>query len=236
MKKLDEAAEAVPLLRTAAQLKPDSAEAYSTLASALARSGQLEASAAAARKAIELNPKLASAYANLGATLHLQRKLDESIDCFREGLQHCPATAMLHSSLLFVFNYHSYMVRPESCTKLTGASPVAVSTEAPRSRPRTREEIPSSEWGVKSPPPAVRLAGGEQVRRPSHKRTLQPSEIRTRKDGQAAAHVTAKATDCVGIRIGAGRPRGVEEGMRTQVGAEQERPVPAADVQRRRSL
>jgi hypothetical protein len=77
------------------------------------------------------------------------------------------------------------MVRPESCIKLTGASPVAVSTEAPRSRPRAREEILSSEWGVKSPPPVVRLAGGEQVRRPSHKRTLQPRDIRTRKDGQA---------------------------------------------------
>jgi len=73
------------------------------------------------------------------------------------------------------------MVRPESCIELTGVSPVAVSAEAPRSRPRTREEIPSSEWGVKSPRSAVWPAGGEQVRRPSIKRTLQPRDINNRK-------------------------------------------------------
>jgi len=87
------------------------------------------------------------------------------------------------------------MLRPERtgrrkagdsrCIELAGASPVAVSAEAPRSRPRAREEIPSSEWGVKSPRRVVRLDGGEQVRRPSIKRTLQPREIRTRKVGLA---------------------------------------------------
>ena len=82
------------------------------------------------------------------------------------------------------------MVRPErtvsddglSCIELTGASPVAVSAEAPRSRPRAREEILSSEWGVKSPRRVVRLDGGEQIRRPSVERTLQPREIRIRKE------------------------------------------------------
>lgn len=83
------------------------------------------------------------------------------------------------------------MVRPDrtasvlrggsGCIELTGASPVAVSAEAPRSRPRAREEIPSSEWGVKSPQRVRRRVGGEQVRRPSNKRTLQPREINTRK-------------------------------------------------------
>jgi len=84
------------------------------------------------------------------------------------------------------------MVRPERiasmggscCIKLTGESPVAVSAEAPRSRPRAREEILSPEWGVKSPRRVVWRVGGEQVRRPSIKRTLQPREIRTRKVGQ----------------------------------------------------
>jgi hypothetical protein len=85
------------------------------------------------------------------------------------------------------------MVRPERavqcdgfcCIELTGASPVAVSAEAPRSRPRAWEEIPPSEWGVKSPRRVVRLDGGEQIRRPSIKRTLQPREINTRKVGLA---------------------------------------------------
>jgi len=74
------------------------------------------------------------------------------------------------------------MVRPESCIELTGASPVAVSAEAPRSRPRAWEEILPPEWGVKSPRRAVTLDGGEQVRRPSIKRTSQPREIRIRKE------------------------------------------------------
>jgi hypothetical protein len=88
------------------------------------------------------------------------------------------------------------MVRPDRTAKcfesggscyieLSGASPVAVSAEAPRSRPRAREEIPPSEWGVESPAAVVRLPGGKQVRRPSAERTLQPREIRTRKVGQA---------------------------------------------------
>ena len=82
------------------------------------------------------------------------------------------------------------MVRPERivecddsrCIELAGESPDTVSAEAPRSRPRAREEIPWSEWGVKSPQRVIRFVGGEQVRRPSIKRTLQPREIGIRKE------------------------------------------------------
>ncbi len=87
------------------------------------------------------------------------------------------------------------MVRPDEslmqvrgdsrCIELAGASPAAVSAGAPRSRPRVSREIAPPEWGVKSPQRAVRLAGGEQVRRPSMMRTLQPREIDTRKVGPA---------------------------------------------------
>ena len=87
------------------------------------------------------------------------------------------------------------MVRPEriapreqggsSCIELAGASPAAVSAGAPRSRPRATGETLASEWGVKSPRGAVWLYGGEQIRRPSIKRTLQPRDIRTRKVGLA---------------------------------------------------
>src|SRR5206468_8921721 len=81
------------------------------------------------------------------------------------------------------------MVRPERivlgggsrCIELAGESPVVVSAEAPRSRPRTREEILAAEWGVKSPQRVIRRAGGRRVRRPSIKRTLQPREISNRK-------------------------------------------------------
>jgi hypothetical protein len=82
------------------------------------------------------------------------------------------------------------MVRPDRiaacggsrCIELTGESPVAVSAEAPRSRPRASRETSPSEWGVKSPQRVIRPVGGEQVRRPSIKRTLQPREIGIRKE------------------------------------------------------
>ena len=91
--------------------------------------------------------------------------------------------------------YYARVVRPDRtacrvaggscCIELTGESPVAVSAAAPRSRPRAREEIPSSEWGVRSPQRVVRLAGGKQIRRPSIQRSLQPRDMNTRKVGPA---------------------------------------------------
>jgi hypothetical protein len=87
------------------------------------------------------------------------------------------------------------MVRPDReappkrggscCTELTGASPVAISAGASRSRPRATGETLASEWGVESPQEAVGLPGGRQVRRPSVMRTLQPREIDNRKVGLA---------------------------------------------------
>jgi hypothetical protein len=71
------------------------------------------------------------------------------------------------------------------CTEITGESPVAVSAGAPRSRPRATGETLASEWGVESPREAVWLHGGEQDRRPSLTRTLQPRDIGTRKVGLA---------------------------------------------------
>jgi hypothetical protein len=103
------------------------------------------------------------------------------------------------------------MVRPESCIELTGASPVAVSAGAPRSRPRAVEETPSSEWGVKSLPGVVRRLGGRQVRRPSIMRTLQPRYMYTRKVGQAEPLMsrrrqqTASRTGVMQDARGAGR-------------------------------
>ena len=132
------------------------------------------------------------------------------------------------------------MVRPDRaasplrggscCIELAGASPAAVSAGAPRSRPRAREEIPPSEWGVKSPQCVIRRAGGEQVRRPSITRTLQPRERNTRKVGPAEPLISRRRQQTAPVpdRSGAGRPRGREDGMRTQFDAEQERPVPAA--------
>ena len=105
------------------------------------------------------------------------------------------------------------MVRPDRavaslpggscCIELAGASPAAVSAGAPRSRPRAREEIPSSEWGVESPRCVVRRAGGEQVRRPSIMRSLQPREIRTRKVGPAEPLMSRRRQQTAPVLTGA---------------------------------
>ena len=103
------------------------------------------------------------------------------------------------------------MVRPESCIELAGASPAAVSADAPRSRPRAWEEIPPSEWGVKSPRSVVWPVGGEQVHRPSVKRTLQPREIRTRKGVVVEPLMSRRRQQTAPVKIGAVQDRrGVE--------------------------
>jgi hypothetical protein len=71
------------------------------------------------------------------------------------------------------------------CSGPAGVSPAAVSAGAPRSRLRARGEILSSECSIKSPQGAVSPPGGEQVRGPSIKRTLQPRDRSTRKRGSA---------------------------------------------------
>jgi len=95
------------------------------------------------------------------------------------------------------------VVRPESCIKLAGGSPAAVSAGAPRSRPRAVRETEPSEWGVESPQVAVRLPGGEPVRRPSVERTLQPREIDNRKVGSAEPLMSRRRQQTASGRTGA---------------------------------
>jgi hypothetical protein len=83
------------------------------------------------------------------------------------------------------------MVRPESCVRLAGGSPVRVSAEAPGSRPWVGGEIPLPEQGVKS------LERREQDRGPQHEVKLAASSDYQPKgawEGRAG-HVAAKATD-----------------------------------------
>jgi len=69
------------------------------------------------------------------------------------------------------------------CVGLAGESPAVVSAGAPRSRLHPEGEIPRDERGVESPSGGVLPPGGEQSRRPSVKRTLQPRDISCRKAG-----------------------------------------------------
>jgi len=90
-----------------------------------------------------------------------------------------------------------------SCVGLAGASPAAVSADAPRSRSRVQEEIPSSERDVKSPSGAIWLPGGERSRGPSMKRTLQPRDIDTRKGGMAEPIMSRRRQQTAPCEVGA---------------------------------
>ena len=106
------------------------------------------------------------------------------------------------------------MVRPDEslipkdrgscCTELAGGSPVAGSAGAPRSRPRAPRETSVSEWGVESPRGVIRLHGGEQVRRPSDERTLQPRDINSRKVGLAEPLMSRRRQQTAPARISGG--------------------------------
>ena len=122
-------------------------------------------------------------------------------------------------------------IRSDSCCiGLAGASPAAVGAGAPRSRHRARRETSASEWCVKSLLAVARLAGKGANPRAQHQVNLTASRQKPPKGrGGRAAHVTAKAIDCIRHRRkDAGRLRGREEGTWRQPNAEQERPVPAA--------
>src|SRR5215208_831420 len=132
------------------------------------------------------------------------------------------------------------MVRPDRsaqreaggscCIELAGASPAAVSAGAPRSRPRAWEEILPPEWGVESPQRVVRRVGGEQVRRPSFKRTLQPRAMNSERSGRPSRSFPGEGNRLHQCKTGAVEDaRGVgRRACGQEFGAEQERPVPVA--------
>jgi len=135
------------------------------------------------------------------------------------------------------------MVRPDedcssehdaSCVRLAGGSPAAVGAGAPRSRLRVAGRDPHAR-AERREPSARRTAGGRGAKpQAQHQVNLAaPRDERPKGRDGRAAHFPAKATDCTcQNRSGAGRPRGMEAGMRRQPDTEQERPYPAVHVGR----
>ena len=110
------------------------------------------------------------------------------------------------------------MVRPGSCVRPAGVSPVPVGVGAPGSRPRFVGEIWRAERGVKS------LFGGSKSAGRSVMRTFAASS-----DSQwesRAAHVTVKAMSVtLDSEWCGGSLRGKDGGTYSRSGTEQERPV-----------
>ena len=111
------------------------------------------------------------------------------------------------------------MVRPASCVRPAGVSPVPVGTGAPGSRPRFVGEIWRAERGVES------LFGGSKCAGRSVKRTLQP---RQSYNGRAEPLMSRRRPCPAGPVPGSslwGLLRGMGGGTCTRSGTEQERPV-----------
>lgn len=118
------------------------------------------------------------------------------------------------------------MVRPESCTRLAGESPVRVIAGEPGSRPQLRGVILGATAGRQEPRRWEQGSGPQpsQVNAAASK-NCQPKGVR---EGRAA-HITAKAIDNVRlIRMDTGPLRGICGGTFPQLCAEQERPYPTA--------
>ncbi len=88
---------AMPLLRRAVELKPDSPDYHHNLGVALAHRGRLDEAVASFREALRLKPQGTSALSNLGLALAQQGKLDEAVAAFRDCLRLEPGSVeVLH--------------------------------------------------------------------------------------------------------------------------------------------
>lgn len=118
------------------------------------------------------------------------------------------------------------MLRPESCARPAGGSPVRVDTGVPGSRPQFVGEIWRAERGVES------LFGGSKPADRSIKRILQP---RQRNNGGAEPLMSRRRPRPAGPVPGSqhvGSLRGTGSGMWAWSGTEQERPVCACVASR----
>jgi tetratricopeptide (TPR) repeat protein/predicted membrane-bound spermidine synthase len=83
----EKADEAVNLLNTALNIRPDSAQAHNNLGNILAAQGKLDEAIIHLRQALQILPDFAEAHNNLGNVLAAQEKIDEAISHFRRATQ-----------------------------------------------------------------------------------------------------------------------------------------------------
>jgi len=79
--------EAIALLQSAIQIKPDLAEARWNLGRALGFQGKFHEAAACLQQVLELKPDLAEVHYDLGVALHGLGRLDDAVESYRKALQ-----------------------------------------------------------------------------------------------------------------------------------------------------
>lgn len=91
--------EAIAHLNTALEAKPDFAEAWTNLATALVHKGDLDEAIVDYRKALEIDANLPEANGNLGNALLQQGKVDDAITSYQKAIELRPNYADAHYGL-----------------------------------------------------------------------------------------------------------------------------------------
>ena len=122
--------------------------------------------------------------------------------------------------------------------ELAGGSPALVIAGEPGSRPQASGEILPSERGVESPDGGRTVAGrGAKLRAQGQANLAAPRQKPPKGRGGPSRSCRGEGNRLRSeVRSGAGHPRGMEERTQRQLVTEQERPSPAAHVERRRRL
>jgi protein O-GlcNAc transferase len=90
---------AVASYRRVLEIKPDYAEAHTTLGVALRELGQIDGAVASYRRALEIKPDLAEAHSNLGIALQALGQLEDAVASYRRALELKPDFAEAYSNL-----------------------------------------------------------------------------------------------------------------------------------------
>ena len=99
---LGQTKEAIDRFEAAVRLKPDSADGYFNLGTALMRAGRLDEAIDRYRDALRIRPDSAAAHNNLGNALDEQGRLDEALAHYRETLRLQPEHAGAHNNVGFI--------------------------------------------------------------------------------------------------------------------------------------
>ena len=103
----------VPVLRIAARLLPDEAQAHINLAAALRSAGLLDEALATLQRALDIDPGSAAAHSNMGNLLASMGRVEDAVESLRRALLIEPSRADAFSNLLFSLS-HSHATDPQS--------------------------------------------------------------------------------------------------------------------------
>nr|WP_043744739.1 tetratricopeptide repeat protein [Paramagnetospirillum magneticum] len=99
LERLERRDEAVPMMRAASLIRPDSPAIHDNLGNALLGTAQAEEAETCHRRALALGAKGGETWSNLGNSLHRQGRLDEADAAYRRAIEINPEEPKFHTNL-----------------------------------------------------------------------------------------------------------------------------------------